>query len=153
MKSGLLGLLGALALTTAMAPAHPAPVRPGPVPGRPAGPTVQTVTITIHYSAFSPAQVSVRRGSTVAFRVVNTDPIDHEFILGDAALQAREEAGTDVVHNGMVPGEVSVPAGMTATTVVTFPRTGPAGPATLPFACHLPGHYAYGMRGLVLLTG
>lgn len=148
MRLGRLGLLGILALT-GMAPAHPAPVPAGPA--GPGVPGVRTVTITIHYSAFSPAQVSVRRGSTVAFRVVNTDPIDHEFILGDAALQAREEAGTDVVHNGMVAGEVSVPAGTTATTLVSFPRTGATAP--LQFACHLPGHYAYGMRGLVLLTG
>jgi uncharacterized cupredoxin-like copper-binding protein len=96
------------------------------------------VHVTIHYSRFSPAHLEVSEGSTVRFVVTNTDPIDHEFILGDDALQRREEAGTDTVHDGSVPGMVSVPAGSTAATVVSFRGPPPAG-GSLVYACHLPG--------------
>jgi uncharacterized cupredoxin-like copper-binding protein len=32
-------------------------------------------------------------------------------------------------------------------TTVTFPSQG-----SLLFGCHLPGHYAYGMRGVITIT-
>ena len=120
---------------------------------------VPTIRITIHYSHFSPSAVPVRAGSTVRFVIVNTDPIDHEFIVGGQAVQQQEEAGTDTVHDGSVPGAVSVPAGTTVSTVVTMPARSPdqpagqPGPGSLVFACHLPGHYAYGMHGTIDLTG
>jgi uncharacterized cupredoxin-like copper-binding protein len=91
----------------------------------------------------------VAPGTTVRFLLRNTDPIDHEFILGDDAVQRRHEQGREREHHGEVPGEVSVAAGGEAATTYTF-RTG--GPASLEFACHLPGHYAYGMRGVALVS-
>jgi uncharacterized cupredoxin-like copper-binding protein len=106
---------------------------------------VRTVAVTIHYSHFSPARLGVAAGERVRFTITNSDPIDHEFILGDQSLQDREEAGTDRVHDGSMPGMVSAPAGATVSTVVTFPPH-PAQPSLI-YACHLPGHYAYGMRG------
>jgi len=115
--------------------------------GTPAG---RTVAIAIHYSHFSPASLSVAAGETVRFSITNRDPIDHEFILGDQAVQDREEAGTDLIHDGTVPGMVSVPAGRTVSTVVSFPKH-PA-ERSLVYACHLPGHYAYGMRSLLTVT-
>ncbi len=42
------------------------------------------------------------------------------------------------------PDEVSVPAGTTVTTTVTF-----RSPGEYRFICHLPGHEAYGMVGIV----
>jgi uncharacterized cupredoxin-like copper-binding protein len=101
------------------------------------------VRITIRHSGFEPAALDVAAGRTVRFVIENTDPIAHEFILGDRSVQDRHEDGTHASH-GSVPGEVSVPAGETATTTYTFD-----GPGTLIFGCHLPGHYAYGMRGEV----
>ena len=111
---------------------------------------VRTVDITIHFSRFEPDHVDVAPGETVRFVVHNTDPIDHEFILGDQAVQDREEASTDLVHDGTVPGMVSAPAGRTVSTVVSFPKH-PA-ERSLVYACHLPGHYAYGMRSLLTVT-
>ena len=110
-------------------------------------PAIRTVAVTIHYSHFSPASLTVAAGETVRFSIANRDPIDHEFILGDLAVQKREEAGTDLVHDGTVPGMVSAPAGRTVSTVVSFPKH-PA-ERSLVYACHLPGHYAYGMRGVL----
>lgn len=104
-----------------------------------------TVHITIHYSSFAPDSLDVDPGETVRFVIRNTDPIDHEFILGDPAVQRRHEQGRERHHHGDVPGERSVAAGQEAATTYSFPFT--LDGQTLEFACHLPGHYAYGMHG------
>jgi len=101
------------------------------------------VEIGIEHSAFDPARIEVRRGSTLTFVLRNDDPIAHEFILGDAGVQRVHERGTEK-HHGTKPGEVSIPAGEVATTTYTFAEAG-----TVIFGCHLPGHYDYGMRGAV----
>jgi uncharacterized cupredoxin-like copper-binding protein len=105
-----------------------------------------TVRITIRYSTFDPGALAVEPGETVRFVIVNTDPIDHEFILGDERVQRIHEDGTEAHHDPR-PGEVSVPAGETVVTTSTFPTTG-----SLLFGCHLPGHYAFGMRGIVTIA-
>ena len=105
--------------------------------------SADTIEITIEHSKFVPSQIEVQQGSVVTFVIENRDPIAHEFILGDEALQRVHETGTEK-HHGARPGEVSVPAGTTRKTTYTF-TTG----EDLTFACHLPGHYDYGMRGAV----
>lgn len=105
--------------------------------------TSRTVTITIRHSRFQPAQVQVRPGSTVRFEVVNRDPIDHELIVGTLGLQLRHEAGTDRHHDG-AHGAVSVLAGGRGFTEHTFGAHG-----RVLLGCHLPGHWDYGMRGVV----
>jgi len=106
-----------------------------------------TVRITIHYSHFDPDGLAVRPGETVRFVITNTDPIDHEFILGDQRIQDVHEKGTEA-HHAPRPGEVSVPAGATVVTTYTFPKTS----GSLIFGCHLPGHYDFGMRGTVTIA-
>ena len=105
-----------------------------------------TVRITIHYSSFEPDGLAVEPGETVRFVIVNTDPIDHEFILGDQRVQDIHEKGTEA-HHAPRPGEVSVPAGETVVTTYTFPKIG----GSLIFGCHLPGHYSFGMHGIVTI--
>ncbi len=117
----------------------------GTAGGPTAGATPRTVQVTIRHSKFVPARFTARRGETVRFVLTNTDPIDHEFILGDEAVQRRHELGTEAAH-GAVPGEVSVPPGQVAETTYTFSHAGVAR-----IGCHAPGHYAYGMRGWVLV--
>lgn len=107
------------------------------------GDRVRTVEVGIHHSRFHPAVMEVKRGTTVRFVITNTDPIDHEFILGNRGVQKRHEKGTEA-HHGAKPGEVSVPAGGTAETTYTFSE-----PGVVLLGCHLPGHYAYGMRGRI----
>jgi uncharacterized cupredoxin-like copper-binding protein len=58
-------------------------------------------------------------------------------------MQQVHEEGTEASH-GARPGEISVPAGETVETTFTFPDQLAPG---WEFACHLPGHYAYGMHG------
>ena len=110
------------------------------------GPGDVTVTLVIQHSRFAPARVVVRQHTNVTFRIVNHDPIGHEFIVGDDEVHARHEAGTHGKH-GALPGEVSVGPGETATTTYPFHE-----PGTVLFACHLPGHFAYGMVGDVIVT-
>jgi uncharacterized cupredoxin-like copper-binding protein len=104
------------------------------------------VEITINHSRFDPSELSFPAGTMVRFVIRNTDPIDHEFILGNQEVQDRHESGTEA-HHGSIPGEVSVPAGEIATTTYRFGEDG-----KLLFGCHLPGHWDYGMRGLVVVA-
>jgi uncharacterized cupredoxin-like copper-binding protein len=109
--------------------------------GAAADPT--TVEIGIHYSRFSPSAVIVPAGRPITFVLRNDDPIDHEWIVGDADLHARHRTGTEPYHASR-PTEVSIDALQSGTTVVTFDK-----PGTYTFVCHLPGHEAYGMTGTV----
>ena len=102
--------------------------------------------IVIEHSRFDPASISVQRGETVTFVIRNEDPIDHEFIIGNTAVQRAHEEGTEAQH-GDEPGEVSIPAGATRETTYTFTTSG-----TLIYGCHLPRHYDYGMRGRISVT-
>ena len=127
---GAAAIAGAIAISTTIA--SPAPVT--------------AVTIEIVRSRFSPSEVTVPAGVPVTIVLRNTDPIDHEWIVGDAALHERHRTGTEPVHDTR-PTEVTVPAGATRTTVVTFTT-----PGTLTFVCHLPGHEAYGMTGTLTVV-
>jgi uncharacterized cupredoxin-like copper-binding protein len=104
----------------------------------------RTVVVTMHHSTFQPAVITVAPGTEVRFVLRNTDPIDHEFIIGPPAVHDLHERGTQRVHDG--PGEVTVPAGEERSTTVSFNL---AAGGQLRYACHLPGHYAYGMHGVV----
>lgn len=110
-----------------------------------AAPAERTEHVRIHYSAFSLGHLDVAPGETVRFVVTNTDPIDHEFIVGDDAVQVAHELGTEAFHHPR-PGEITIPAGETVSTTFTF------GERDLLFGCHLPGHYVYGMRGTVVVV-
>ena len=104
------------------------------------------VPIRIHYSHYEPAEVTVPVGRPVTFVITNDDPIDHEWIVGDAATHERHRTGTEPVH-GARPTEVSIAALSQKRTTVTF-----AAPGSLQFICHLPGHEAYGMVGTVTIS-
>jgi plastocyanin len=130
--------VGTVALLTARAGADaaaPAVLGPGPV----------RVRLDIEHSRFEPARVHVRPHTQVRFVVVNHDPIRHELIVGDDALHARHRNGTEAEHPPR-PGEVTVDSGSTGSTTATFNR-----PGVVRYACHLPGHLAYGMKGTVVV--
>lgn len=105
-----------------------------------------TVEIRIHYSAFDPGSLSVPHGVPVTFVLANDDPIDHEWLVGDEAFHERHRSGTEH-HHGAVPEEVSIVALSTQETTIIFPD-----PGTLTYVCHLPGHEAYGMTGVLTIT-
>jgi len=105
-----------------------------------------SVEIPIHYSHYLRSEVTVRAGVPVTFLLRNTDPIDHEWIVGDAAVHERHRTGTEPVHASR-PTEVTIPAGTTVGTTVTFST-----PGIYLYICHLPGHEAYGMVGTLIVT-
>jgi uncharacterized cupredoxin-like copper-binding protein len=125
VRSPLIALALVVLATSACAPAAP-----------------QRIEIRIHYSRFEPATLNIPAGVPVTFVIHNDDPIDHEWLVGDAAFHARHRTGTEPVH-GDRPDEVSLPANATRTTT----RTLPAGIYT--YICHFPLHEQYGMVGLV----
>ena len=106
----------------------------------------RTVEIPIRYSHFVLTDARVPAGKPVTFIIENGDPIDHEWIVGDAGVHERHRTGTEATH-GARPTEVSVASGTVVTTTVTFNSAG-----TYLFICHLPGHEAYGMVGSVTVT-
>ena len=109
-------------------------------------PSARTATITIHYSAFDPPQLTVRAGMPITFVLVNEDPIEHEWLIGDEAFHDAHRAGTHASHDTL-PTEVSVPALESVETTITFEQ-----PGTLSYICHLPDHESYGMVGLLTVT-
>jgi uncharacterized cupredoxin-like copper-binding protein len=110
------------------------------------GPGEVTVELDIEHSLFTTAELRVAEGTRVRFVVVNGDPINHELIVGPPAVHARHAQGTEAEHPA-IPGEVSVGPGGTAVTTFRFDE-----PGSFELACHLPGHYEYGMRGEVVVV-
>ena len=106
-----------------------------------------TVEIHIRYSHFEPSAVTVPVGRPVTFILINDDPIDHEWIVGDAALHQRHRTGTEARHDAR-PTEVTIDANSTRRTTVTFDAA-----ASLQYICHLPGHEQYGMVGTLTIRG
>ena len=104
---------------------------------------VNQATIAIHYSHFAPTRIEVPAGVPITFTIVNDDPIDHEWLIGDSAFHERHRTGTEPVH-GDRPDEVSTPPMSVRTTTLTF------APGTYTFICHFPGHEAYGMIGVLV---
>lgn len=139
-RPGRLALVGGLTLALGLAGMAAAWAN---VPG--AGPV--TVEIPIRYSHYERNEVTVRAGVPVTFVLRNGDPIDHEWIVSDAAVHERHRTGTEPLHASR-PTEVTIPAGTSAATTVTFTK-----PGTYLYICHLPGHEIYGMVGTLRVTG
>lgn len=112
-----------------------------------AAPEAQRVTIRIHYSAFDPMSLTVPADVPITLVLVNEDPIDHEWLLGDEAFHEAHRTGTHATHD-TVPSEVTVRALQTVETTITFDE-----PGTLTYICHLPGHEEYGMVGTLTIGG
>jgi len=106
----------------------------------------QRVFIVIHYSTFEPSTLSVSRGVPITFVLVNEDPIDHEWLIGDAAFHERHRTGTEPQH-GQRPNEVSLPPLTTIETTLTFDS-----PGTVLYICHFPRHEKFGMVGTLTVV-
>jgi Cu+-exporting ATPase len=109
-------------------------------------PVSRTIKIqTTDALRFTPDQVSVNAGDTVAFEITNSGAVPHEFFVGTQAEQQAHETEMSGGSNMMdEPNAVAVPAGGTARLVYTFDQ-----PGTLEYGCHVPGHYAAGMLGTI----
>lgn len=104
---------------------------------------VTSGTISIHFSKFVAPELTVPMGVPVTLTLVNNDPIEHEWIVGDAAIHSRHRTGTEPYHD-QLPTEVTLKPFETKTTTVVFDA-----PGDYTYVCHLPGHEEYGMRGTI----
>jgi uncharacterized cupredoxin-like copper-binding protein len=112
-------------------------------PSSVAGPGLVTIELGIEHSEYSAERIRVHRGTLVRFVVRNADPIPHELIVGGPDVHANHTNGSELVHPPL-PGEVSVDPHDSGVTIYRFDE-----PGTVLYACHLPGHFEYGMQGHV----
>jgi uncharacterized cupredoxin-like copper-binding protein len=95
-----------------------------------------------------PAAVTVPAGVPVTFVVTNTSATDHEFYIGDEVAQAAHEQEMQSMGgmNHDEPEGIAVDPWQTKELTFTFASPG----ATLA-GCHLPGHYAAGMKANITI--
>lgn len=84
---------------------------------------------------------------SIAFDVTNPTDLQHEFVVGDAGTQAHHEPEMTSGTMHADSNSVEVAPGQTARLVYTFNQAG-----SLEIGCHIPGHYAAGMRGTITVT-
>jgi uncharacterized cupredoxin-like copper-binding protein len=134
----------ALAVAAAVAATAGGYAMAGRADGQPVealGPDPVTVVVDIEHSRFLPSYLRVEAGTEVRFVVSNGDPINHELIVGPPDVHARHRNGTEAYHPPK-PGELSLGPDEQGVTTYVFNE-----PGTVELACHLPGHYDFGMRG------
>lgn len=110
-------------------------------PGVVTGATRVEVSVTDRFR-FSPTAMTVAAGEPVTFVVTNHGSLTHQFYLGDAAAQAAREdemAGIEGPGEDSEMGIVIAP-GETKELVVTLE------PGSILAGCHIPQHYARGMK-------
>jgi len=89
-------------------------------------------------------EIVVQPGETIEFQVDNTAGFDHDFVIGSAEEVSVPNAETDVAIPKWQSG--------VQTLTWTVPAAADA-PADLQFACTVPGHYAAGMHGNIVIQG
>jgi magnesium-transporting ATPase (P-type) len=108
----------------------------------------RTITVDANdQMRFNPGDLTVAEGETIAFTVTNSGSLEHEFVIGDAEVQAEHEnemAEDDDGHGEEETYAIELAPGETRTIVYTFDDTG-----ELQYGCHVPGHYAAGMFGTI----
>jgi uncharacterized cupredoxin-like copper-binding protein len=120
------------------------------------------INVILRDYLFEPDPIVLHPGETVRFNVINAGLLAHEFVLGDAAVQAAwasaEAAATPPAFTATPPPVSLAPelaglrilleSGQTASADYEVP----AGVA-LELACQIPGHVAQGMAGTIVLAG
>jgi uncharacterized cupredoxin-like copper-binding protein len=138
----------AAATPTSLSPSVSPTVRATHPVGSPS-PSAQTLHVQVKLTDglnIEPAALAVPAGRPVTFVVTNVGAVDHEFYLGDEAAQAEHDKEMASM-GGMLhdePEGIAVKPGQTKELRYTFDAPG----ATLA-GCHLPGHYAAGMKATI----
>jgi uncharacterized cupredoxin-like copper-binding protein len=110
--------------------------------GTPASPRMIVIRMD-DYLEFVPSEVSITPGETILFVLPNVGrALTHEFQVGPADRVALDQADGQIVVevDKIEPFHVDY-------LVYTFGSVGPYA-----FACHEPGHYEAGMKGVIDLT-
>lgn len=145
-------MLAMLAVTTLAGgmrmPAYGGEYFPFGHPGSGSGPVHVIHIRALDTLRFDPSRIVVTRGETVKFVITNDSKLTHEFVIGDAVLQAEHDKEMQAMP-GMEMHDVNgvaLPPGRTRDLVWTFTRDG-----TVEYACHIPGHFAAGMVGKIII--
>ncbi|MGH8278399.1 MAG: cupredoxin domain-containing protein [Gammaproteobacteria bacterium] len=139
--------ISAIAVAAGMAMSAPA-VFPYGHPGPGSAPAKVIHIRALDTLRFVPARITVYRGETVKFVVTNAGKLTHEFVIGDAALQAAHQKEMQSMP-GMIMRDVNgftLLPGHTQDLVWTFTRDG-----LTEYACHEPGHFSAGMMGKIII--
>jgi len=117
--------------------------------GRKGDPNKVSRTIELDMSdamRFAPAQLLVKQGETVRFRLKNSGKVMHEMVLG-TMHELKQHAEMMKQHPGMhhaEPSMVHVGPGKTGVLVWQF-----TGAGEFHYACLFPGHFEAGMVGSI----
>ncbi len=138
----------------------PAPT-PGPSeqPGTAAAP--REVNVIMRDYHFDPTPLYLYPGETIRLNVINGGMVDHELVLGDAAVQDAWTAADAVatppaafatappasVDPGVGGLRIFLASGGSASVIYQVPDTG-----ALQMLCHIPGHLERGMAADVVLV-
>ncbi len=111
----------------------------------------------MHDNRFEPSVLVVREDETVSFMFSNVGSVDHDAFVGDAEAQSDHEADMRARsggaeehgrgHSGSGKNGITVKPGTTAGFAHTFGK-----PGSFEVGCHVPGHYAAGMRIVITVT-
>lgn len=127
----------------------------------------RTIEITMKDNFYEPAQIAVKAGETIRFKVTNKGDFLHEFNLGTAPMHAaHQKEMMMMMENGMLevdrinhekmkmdhgggkgmshddPNSILVEPGKSGEVIWKFTKE-----IKMEFACNLPGHYESGMVG------
>jgi len=153
-----LGLAVGLVLLGADLAARPVASPPLGQPGTAAAP--REVTVILRDYRFDPTPLYLYRGETIRLTVVNAGMVEHELVLGDAAVQSAwaqaDAAATPGAPFATAPPasapadtgglRVALTSGASTSVVYLVPDGG-----GLLLLCNLPGHQERGMIGQVVL--
>lgn len=119
------------------------------VPGK-AAKVTRTIAVSMTDNMrFTPARISVSRGETIRFKVINAGKIKHELVLGTKKeLEEHYKAMMkfpEMEHDD--ENMITLAPAKTGEIVWRFTKSG-----RVDFACLQPGHYDAGMKGQVLVT-
>jgi uncharacterized cupredoxin-like copper-binding protein len=157
----LTALILGVALATAACDAGPPPATPPIRAGSSSAP--REVTVIMKDWVFLPDPVDLVPGETVLLHVVNGGLDIHEVVIGDQAVQDAWEVA-EAAHADPPPGatpavsvapdlagiRLVVASGQRIDLIWTVPDAAAAGGLIL--GCHIPGHWAKGMRAAVRIA-
>ena len=120
--------------------------------GREGDPKKVSRTVSVDMSdqmRFNPAQLTIKQGETIRFRVKNSGKVMHEMVIGTMD-ELKKHAEMMKKHPGMEHDEPymsHVAPGKTETMVWQFTK-----PGEFHYGCLVPGHFEAGMIGKVVVT-
>jgi uncharacterized cupredoxin-like copper-binding protein len=145
-----MGVMLGLFAPLAAAQGHAGHATAGAAFGRAGDPRKVSRTIDLEMSdamRFAPAELAVKQGETVRFRLNNSGKVMHEMVLGtmqDLEAHAETMKKDPGMHHHGAANIVHVAPGKAAAPVWQFTNAG-----ELRYGCLVPGHFEAGMRGRI----